>query len=65
MATAPKFLKVLIQALIDLLINSDGFGLKKIKPLLFMIVTMILTLLLWVFHPDVISQVIKFIISLF
>jgi hypothetical protein len=65
MATAPKFLKVLIQALIDLLINSDAFGLKKIKPLLFTVITMVLTLLLWIFHPDVITNLLKFIVSLF
>lgn len=61
----PPFLRIVIDILVNAFINSNDDNVKKLRPLFYVVVSTILTILLLIFDPSLLEKALKFLVSLF
>lgn len=64
MAKKPPFLKVVIEIVAKFFLSSNIEGIKKIRPIVLLILTIISTVLLAIFSPESLVSVLQFLINL-
>lgn len=64
MAKKPPFLKVVIEIIAKFIISSNVEGIKKIRPLAILILSVVITVLLAIFEPNSLINVLQFLINL-
>lgn len=60
----PVWLKSVVTLLVNLVTNSQAEGIKKLKPLLLMVMSCLITIVFWIIDPELLNQILKFLVSL-
>lgn len=64
MAKKPPFLKVVIEIIAKFIVSSNFEGIKKIRPLAILILSVLITVLLAIFEPSSLISILQFLINL-
>lgn len=65
MATKPPFLKYVLEIVVNMLITNKNETVRKFKPLVYAILSVVIVVLLWIFDPNILESTLKLLLNLF
>jgi hypothetical protein len=63
-AKKPFWLGMIIRTVVNFFLNNEAEGIKKFKPMITALLSVLITIVIWVFDPELLNQILKFLVSL-